>query len=114
MFKLITNSSIHNLKSKLTFVYFLNALDIVFTFVLLKTGLFYEANTLMTGVVTNALTSIAIKIVIPALLILYIIHKLDDPVQPNSKLCNFFICLVMFVYLIINSLHIFYIFAYIL
>lgn len=113
MFKPIINSSIYSLKLKLTWIYILNALDIVFTFTLLKTGLFYEVNTLMINIVNNATFSILVKLLFPALLILYILTRLDTPHQINTKVCNFLISTVLILYACIDLLHVYYIYLYI-
>lgn len=113
MFKSIINSSINSLKLKLTCIYILNALDIVFTFTLLKTKMFYEANALMIDIVNNASLSILVKLFLPALLIIYIISRLDTPHRVNTKICNFLICSVLFLYLGIDLLHVYYIYTYI-
>lgn len=111
MLKTLTCSGSANLKSKLTLVYILNAIDIVFTFGLLKTGLFYEANVLMSSIVESAFLSIFVKLLLPAVLIIYILFRLDDNRQPNLRTCNFFICLVLFMYMIIDFLHLFFTFS---
>lgn len=113
MFKFIMNTSSESLKKKLTFIYILNALDIVFTFTLLKTGLFYEANKLMINIVTNPYLSILVKLIVPALLIIYLLFKIDELPSSQLKFCTFFINLVILVYLCINILHLSYTFVYV-
>lgn len=105
MFKLLMNTSSYSLKKKLTFIYILNALDIVFTFTLLKTGLFYEANGLMIGVVESPLLSILVKLLIPALLIIYLLFKIEELPFDHLKLCTFCVNSVVLVYACINILH---------
>lgn len=114
MLKIISNSCTNSLKLKLTCIYVLNAIDIVFTFALLKTGLFYEANSLMTSIVESVPLSILVKLLLPALLILYIIVKLDDTKLPNLKLCNALICTVLGIYLAIDALHVYYTCTYLI
>ena len=71
MIKLLKDLSMDKLRDKLTLLYILNAVDIVFTFGLLKTGLFKEINSIMVSVVDDPFLSIIIKLIIPALLIIY-------------------------------------------
>lgn len=112
MLKSLVSSSIDSLKIKLTLIYILNALDIVFTFTLLKTGLFFEVNGLMTSIVEDPFLSILVKLIIPAFLITYLIYRLNAEHQAHVKLCNFLISLVLLMYLCIDLLHIFYTYAY--
>lgn len=113
MFKFITDTSSYNLKKKLTLIYILNALDIVFTFTLLKTGLFFEANKLMVNVVTNPYLSILVKLVIPGILIIYLLFKIDELPCSQLKLCTICVNLVAFIYLCINLLHLGYALIYV-
>jgi hypothetical protein len=96
------------LKKRLTALYILNALDIVFTFTLLKTDLFYEANFFMSPIVENALLSILIKLVIPALLIIYLLFELDGLIASHLKVGSICIHFVLLVYTAILFLHLYY------
>lgn len=108
MLYFLTNASIPNLKIKLTWIYILNALDILFTFGLLKTGLFLEVNFLMLTVVDNALLSILIKLIIPAFLMVYILINLDELPHIHLPLCNFAITVVFIIYSLLTCLHLSY------
>lgn len=108
MVKFIKNSSISMLKTKLTFLYVLNALDIVFTFALVKTGMFFEANTLMVPIIGDPVWGILLKLVMPALLIIYVLMEIDKLPEQNLKLCNICINIVLGVYVVITLLHVFY------
>lgn len=108
MIKLLKGCSSENLQTKLTYIYILNALDIIFTIALLKTGLFEEANLLMINIVDNNLLSIVIKLLIPALLIIYVLVHLEELPEMNLRICNFFINLVFIVYSSILLLHLAY------
>ncbi|MEF9958838.1 MAG: DUF5658 family protein [Niameybacter sp.] len=108
MLKLLTQNTFLDLRKRLTLLYILNASDIVFTFGLLKTGMFEEINSLMVGIVQDPLLSIAIKLITPALLIIYILLKLEDLPDINLKLCNCFVNTVLIIYIIINVMHLTY------
>lgn len=108
MIKLLTDLSTDKLRDKLTLLYILNAVDIVFTFGLLKTGLFKEMNSIMVEVVDDPILSITIKLIIPALLIIYILLKLEDLPEANMKLCHIFVNVVLLVYTVIALMHLSY------
>ena len=84
----------HKLVNKLVLLYILNCFDILFTYTLLKTGNFFEANFFMRHVVTNPYLSILIKVIFPAILIIGVIPHLNDG--------------ILLVYAFINCCHIFY------
>lgn len=109
MIKLLKSLSLDTLRDKLTLLYILNALDIVFTFGLLKTGLFKEINTLMLSVVDDPWLSIIIKLIIPALLIIYILFRLDELPETNMKLCHICVNVVLLIYTAITVMHLVYI-----
>ena len=113
MIRFLKNASVPVLKSKLTFIYILNALDIIFTFGLLKTGLFTEMNILMINVVDSALLSIFIKLIIPAMLMIYILCKLEEFPEERLPLCNIAVNFVLVVYSFLTLLHIVYTSLYI-
>lgn len=108
MIKLLKDLSIDKLRDKLTLLYILNAVDIVFTFGLLKTGLFKEINSIMVSVVDDPFLSIIIKLIIPALLIIYILAKLEELPHGNLKLCHICVNVVLIVYTLITIMHISY------
>ena len=108
MLKSITHNSFLDLRKRLTLLYILNASDIVFTFGLLKTGMFEEVNSLMINIVDNPWLSIATKLIVPAFLIIYILLKLEGLPDHNLKICNYFVNTVLLVYIIINIMHLTY------
>ena len=111
MFHSIFQYSATSLKKKLTALYILNTLDILFTFSLLKTNLFYEANRFMQSIVQNAFLSILFKLFIPGVFIIYLLFELDHLTTSHLKIGSLFIHLVLLVYLIIVSLHFYYAFT---
>lgn len=94
--------------SKATLIYILNAFDIIFTFILLKTGEFTEVNFLMRPIVVSPILSIIIKILLPALLIYYLIHNLHKLSLKNIYFCHLCINMVLIVYIYTNIMHICY------
>jgi len=62
-----------SIRRKLNTLYILNVTDILFTIFLVNTGMFVEANAVMTPLVNNKqLLSVIIKLVIPFVLLVYI------------------------------------------
>lgn len=108
MIKLLKSLSLDTLRDKLTLLYILNALDIVFTFGLLKTGLFKEINSLMISVVDSPWLSIMIKLIIPALLIIYILFRLEELPETNMRLCHICVNIVLLIYTAITIMHLSY------
>lgn len=98
---------INKLADKFVFLYILNCFDILFTYTLLKTGDFFEANFFMRNVVTNPYLSILIKIIFPAILITSVIPYLNDTTS-NLKISHIIVNGILVIYLLINSCHIFY------
>lgn len=113
MFYFFKNASIPSLKLKMTYIYILNTLDIIFTFALLRTGLFEEANKLMVNIVEDALLSIIIKLILPAILMIYILLNLDQLSDTYLPICNISINIVFIVYFIIACMHICYLLYFI-
>lgn len=111
MLRFIKDSSPYTIKSKFTLIYILNCTDILFTFTLLKTGAFFEANVLMQSIVQNALPSIAIKVFFPAILIYFLFKHLDSGDVPNLKWCNLLIFIILSLYILVNLTHLYYVFT---
>ena len=108
MLNVSTTKLLNAIQTKFTWIYVLNCTDILFTYTLLKTGDFYEANFLMKPIVTNPFLSILVKIILPAALILGILPHLQEAKAASAYLCSFFVSAVLIVYLGINFLHVYY------
>jgi hypothetical protein len=100
--------TIHSLKTKFTLIYILNCTDILFTYTLLKTGDFYEANFLMRSIVSNPFLSVLVKVIFPACLIYALFPYFKEEKMQSIKLCQFLIAIVLLAYLAINCLHVYY------
>lgn len=98
----------HHILTKSVIIYILNCTDILFTYTLLKTGSFYEFNVLMKNIVSNPYLSILVKIIIPAVLIIYLIHTLKNHYTKHIHLCNLTINFLLIVYFSVNLVHIYY------
>lgn len=86
----------------------------IFTLALLKTGMFKEVNGIMLSIVENHLLSIFIKVVLVGLLIYYLIKRMTNATNKQLLASNFILNGALGIYLIINLMHISYIFLYLI
>ena len=106
--KFLQNASTPILQFKLTLIYILNVLDILFTTSLLKTGYFLESNPLMATIMQSCPLTIILKLIFPALLIIYVIRNLEALPLTNLKLSNYMINALLMLYLFILISHLVY------
>lgn len=106
MIAYIKNYSMLVIKKKLIFLYMLNVLDIMFTLVLLKTGIFMEVNILMVDTVNNPIQVFLMKAVLPALLLFFIYIRMQKATEKQLKQSNVIINIATCIYIIVNMLHI--------
>lgn len=105
MISFIKNYTAENIKNKLLTLYLLNVTDIIFTILLMKTGMYVERNTLMINAVQNLFYSFALKILIPAVLLIYICLRIQKASNAQLKKSNAIICIAIIVYVLINISH---------
>lgn len=91
---------------KFAIIYGLNVMDILFTLVLLGTGEFFEGNVLMEPIVANASASIALKVLLPIVLIYCLLRRMRDATERQLKISNIFINICLILYVAINISHI--------
>jgi hypothetical protein len=101
----IKNYNLEVIKKKLLILYVLNVTDIIFTLILLSTGFYMEANTLMADVVQNPLTSLALKTILPAALLLFIYIRMAKATDNQLKQSNFILNIAAAGYALINVSH---------
>lgn len=94
-------------------IYILNVTDVIFTLLLLNTGLFMEGNIFMRQIIHNAPLSLAVKIFIPLFLMLYVFHRLNhtETTFKVLRMTKIGLFTTLSVYGIINVLHLFYIYT---
>ncbi|WP_423230048.1 DUF5658 family protein [Clostridium baratii] len=109
IFLFIKEYSYKNIKKKIQLLYFLNVTDIIFTLILLKTGMFKEANSVMVNIVENQALSIMIKVVIIGLLLYYLVKRMLMATNKQLYISNYIINVALGIYIIINLMHITYI-----
>ena len=92
---------------KLAFLYLLNIIDWLCTEALLLSGRFYEANPLMSGVITAFWQTFIIKVLLPLALtvICSIIFKLAG--EEENRFANAMIYIGIVIYALLNLWHIF-------
>lgn len=77
----------------------------IFTLVLLKTGCFIEANPLMVNIVQNLTTSLLVKIVLPAVLLVFLYFRIQKATEKQLRKGNFIINGIVLMYMSINIFH---------
>jgi hypothetical protein len=105
MIAFIKNYSLENIKNKLLILYILNVTDIISTLLLVGTGFYMEANTLMIKAVQSPTESIALKVVLPAVLLICIYFRMQKASDQQLKKANFFISGTTAIYALINISH---------
>ncbi len=112
MFHFIKERSSASLRTKLTLIYMLNVLDIIFTMALLKTDCFVEVNQFMAFIVEDSFMTILIKLFLPALLIIYVLLNTQHLSESSLKTVHFFMTLIAIIYFLVLCLHVFYTISY--
>lgn len=98
----------NHMMTKSAIVYILNCTDLLFTYTFLKTGGFYEANFFMEAIVSNPYLGILVKVICPAIIIMYLISTLKTQYTKHIRLSNLFVNFVLILYIGINVLHLYY------
>ncbi len=86
-----------------------NVTDIIFILLLLKTGMFEEANSVMVNIVESPAWSFIIKVIIIGLLLYYLVKRMLMATNKQLYISNYIISVALGVYTIINLMHIIYI-----
>jgi hypothetical protein len=114
---LLRGYNLEKIKIKFIIIYFFNITDIIFTLILLKSGVFLEANTFMKHIVQNEAASLMIKFGIPFVLLLFLYKRLKNASERQLFLGNILINICMIGYFTINLFHViwtFLLFLYII
>lgn len=98
----------NHMMTKSALIYILNCTDMLFTYTFLKTGGFYEANFFMQTIVSNPYLGILVKIICPAIIIMYLISALKTQYTEHIRLSNLFVNFLLLIYTSINILHLYY------
>ncbi|MBQ7132869.1 MAG: hypothetical protein IJO20_00055 [Ruminococcus sp.] len=100
------------LSQKLYLVYFLNVLDWVCTVMLLKTGLFYEANPIANTFIHSILLGFVIKCVAPFAVVFLIVRSMNILEISQLKTADMMISFALTVYLAVTLDHVINFFIY--
>ena len=106
MLTFLKNCALKNINTKLFILYLLNVTDIFFTFLLLNTGYFIEANIFMVKLTQNPLLGILVKVLLPGILLLYIYKRIKKASDTQLKISNTFLNIITIFYATINIFHI--------
>lgn len=104
--KIIRQSTYDCFKLKFIFLYLMNVTDILFTLFLLKTGLFIEGNYFMNIMLNNKYFTLWFKILIPALLLIYLYARMSYASEAQLRFANVLIIICIAFYFLLNVSHI--------
>jgi hypothetical protein len=105
MVTFLRNYSFVSIKKKFIILYLLNVTDIIFTLLLLQTGLFAEVNFLMVKAVQSPVASVVLKIIVPAILLYYLYSRIKNADEDNLKASNIAINISLTIYVLVNLSH---------
>lgn len=112
MFSFFKRCEYQHIRNKLIIVYALNINDIQLTKFLLRTNMFREANPVMDFFLSTSSLTFFSKVVLPAVLILYIILRLKKADSKQLKKANIFVNIIFIIYALINMMHLLWIILY--
>ena len=98
-----------NLKKKLLLIYILNVNDIIFTFMLLDTGFFIEANIIMRNIISYPILGIFVKVILVFVLIFFLSCKIKYANIRQIIMANKIFCSIIIIYFLINISHLIWI-----
>jgi len=105
MVAFIKSYDLASIKKKFILLYLLNVADIVFTVSLLQTGYFQEVNILMAKAVNNPVASILLKVILPAVLLIYIYNRIKDADPSQLRASNIAVNISLTIYTLVNLSH---------
>lgn len=105
MIAFIKKYNIETLKKKFIILYLLNVTDIIFTLLLLKTGYFEEVNLFMAKAVQSPLISLLLKVLLPAVLLIYIYRSIREADEAQLKVSNIAVNVSLSIYSFVNLTH---------
>lgn len=101
----IRSFSYINIGKKFLLLYMLNILDILFTLILLETGLFEEANSFMATIVTDPFKAISIKVLLVGALLYIVYKRMERGTLKQLFISNYIINTAVIAYVFINISH---------
>lgn len=92
--------------NRLYYLYILNVIDWICTIVLLKTGMFIEANPIANLFIGNYVWGFVIKCAVPLLITVFITAQLYVLPQKYLKITNIVVIIGIVIYVFINMSHV--------
>lgn len=105
MIAFIQSYNLKNIKNKLLLLFILNTTDIIFTQLIVKSGIGIEANPFMKNVVDNVFYSFLIKIILPAVLLFILYYRMKNATTKQLRISNIALNVADSIYTIINIIH---------
>ncbi|NLJ40610.1 MAG: hypothetical protein GX352_03220 [Clostridiales bacterium] len=112
MLTFLREYSLPGIKTKFILLYLLNVTDIIFTRLLLGTGVFVEINALIANVVLDSVVCILLKILLPAVLLTILYQRMHRATERQLKISNIILNLAVAFYLLVNISHLAWLCAY--
>lgn len=103
--KYIKCHTLPNIQRKLILLFILNALDIIFTLILLSTGLFIEANIFMANIIESPVVALGLKFGLVGGLVAIEYKRIKQATERQLFWSNVIINTMLVVYAIINIIH---------
>jgi hypothetical protein len=104
---LLKNSNLSYIKKKLITLYILNVTDIIFTLILINTGLFMEGNVIMAPLINNnQLSTLFLKLFLPLILILWLAYRIKKATERQLFIGNIIINTCLIFYGVVNIFHV--------
>lgn len=97
-----TNSGV---RTRMLLLYALNTLDMVLTKFLLQTGKFREINPIMARALQNSFAMLSLKLLLPAILMLYLDQRLKIADDRHLTLSSYALEFLITAYSIVSVLH---------
>lgn len=110
--EVLINERYNKIKKKLMGLFILNSTDIILTLLLLKTGLFVEANVLMVNVVKSPIISLFLKVILVGVLLIYVYKRMRKATERQLILSNIIINFALVLYFLINLSHFLWVILY--
>lgn len=104
--KYIKFHTLPNIQKKLILLFILNTTDIIFTLILLSTGLFIEVNIIMVNIVESLMVALGLKFGLIGGLIGLEYKRIEQDTERQLFGANIAIGVVLVVYVIINIMHV--------
>lgn len=103
----IKSGDLSSIRRKLITMYILNITDIIFTILLVNTGMFLEVNAVIATLVNNRqLLSIIVKVVIPFVLLFGVYKRMKGATEKQLYQSNIIINWCLIFYGLINISHV--------